>query len=573
MSKDDWNEADSRKLAAMATKAIVTSNPFQNAMKGPQLGDAPGRYLGVVKPIVLYQMCRAWCEQNNYTEKPSWTTFLRALRASRKHIAFRKSTGQHGVCDECMWYKKQLQRHMGVAERNSTMEDYAGHLLRNWRDRQLDSNFHAQAGQTRAAMLSGTDLNLLQHSVMFVRSDGLDQAKHKVPRCQNFTKAFCDLIRPAMHVQMCWCHFHSVEFAIADPDLPKDSCSHLECLSRLLTGIYDKHKALARHLCLALDNTSRDNKNSVVLRFFIKLRLLQVFESIYICFPVKGHTHTCLDALGGQAVVKTSAEAFNTDRELVNLYEKFLNGCSFENGTFKTSCWKHDQSADWRSWAEEIPLKFSCVTGPLAPHGFRIVQRHQMEDIGDAEITAWPGAPPPHPNDLVMGVHKYMSDAQPYQVCLLVPAAEIDDVRRSLSLQPSGNQLRKHMPVKEREDIVKKAEQCHLKGGIHKDALDFLIGWAKGTKRRDPRLQHYSFLDHRYNSTPENAAPRRYLQGQHHRLRHIVVLQHDLSQSVPWLLSFKMLFLVKNLFLKRHVFQPRFAVFRFGLMVCLGLPG
>ena len=50
------------------------------------------------------------------------------------------------------------------------------------------------------------------------------------------------------------------------------------------------------------------------------------------------------------------------------------------------------------------------------------------------------------------------------------------------------------MSVKEREDIVKKAEQCHLKGGIHKDALDFLTGWAKGTKRRDPRLQHYSFF-------------------------------------------------------------------------------
>eukprot|EP00435_Cladocopium_sp_Y103_P028947 s3265_g7.t1 len=148
MSKDDWNESDSRKLAAMATKAIVTSNPFQNAMKGPQLGDAPRRYLGVVKPIVLYQMCKAWCEQNNYTEKPSWTTFLRALRASRKHIAFRKSAGQHGICDECMFYKQQLQRHMGIAERNSTMEDYAAHLLRNWRDRQIDSNFHAQAGQT-----------------------------------------------------------------------------------------------------------------------------------------------------------------------------------------------------------------------------------------------------------------------------------------------------------------------------------------------------------------------------------------------------------------------------------------
>lgn len=292
MSKDDWDEKDSRVLAAMATKAIITSNPFHNSMTGPQLGDAPRRYLGVVKPIVLYQMFRAWCDQNNYTQIPSWITFLRALRASKKQIAFRKSAGQHGLCDECMYYKQQLRNHLGMVERNSTMENYAAHLLRNWRDRQIDSNFHAQAGQTRAAMLAGTPLKLLQHSVMFVRSDALDQAKHKVPRCQTFTKSFSDLIRPAMHVQMCWRHFHSMEFAIADPELPKDSCSHMECLSRLFTGIFDKHKALPRHLFVALDNTSRDNKNAWILRYFIKLRILNTFESIYVCYPVKGHTHT-----------------------------------------------------------------------------------------------------------------------------------------------------------------------------------------------------------------------------------------------------------------------------------------
>lgn len=234
--------------------------------------------------------------------------------------------------------------------------------------------------------------------------------------------------------------------------------------------------------------------------------------------------------------MKTSNQCFNTDMELCDIYNKFLNECSFENGTFRTSCWKHDQSADWRSWAQEIPVNFSSITGPLAPHGFRILFRHQLEDIGDAEVTAWPQAPAAHPDDLVMGVHKYMSDAQPYQVCLLVPANEVSDLRRSLSWQPTGNQLRKHMASAEREEIVRKAEQCHEKGGIHKDALDFLIGWAKGTKRRQQRLQHYSFLEHRYDSMPENPVPGRYLQRQHHKLRPVVVLQSDLSQPVPWLI-------------------------------------
>lgn len=524
MSKDDWDEKDSRALASMAVKAIVTSNPFHNSMTGPGVDCAPRRYLGVVKPVILFQMCRRWCDEQNYPNGPSFTTFLRALNGSRKFIAFRKSSGQHGLCDECQYFKNNLRKQLSITERCHMMEDYAAHLLRNWRDRQVEHSWHAQAGETRQAMLNGIPLHSLQHSVLLLRSDGLDQAKHKIPRCQTFTKSFTQLVRPAMHVQMLWAHFHSVEFAISDPDIPKDSCSHMECLSRVFSGIYDQHQCLPRHLYLVLDNTARDNKNNFILRYFIKCRLLNVFESVYVCYPVKGHTHSCLDALGGQAVVKCSNCSFNTDLELISVYQQFLTDACFETGTFKTSCWKQDVSADWRSWVEDIPLNFSCLTGPAAPHGFRIVFRRQLEDIGDAKVTAWPGAPEPNADDLVMSVHKYMSDATPYQVCLLVPAREVEDLRKSC------------MTLEDREAIVSKAQACFEKGGISNDALQFLVGWAQGTKRREPRPPHYSFLQHRFDRGPQPAVAGRYLQHRHHQLRPVVVLQSDLSGPVPWIL-------------------------------------
>ena len=198
MSKDDWDEKDSRALASMAVKAIVTSNPFHNSMTGPGVDCAPRRYLGVVKPVILFQMRRRWCDEQNYPNGPSFTTFLRALNGSRKFIAFRKSSGQHGLCDECQYFKNNLRKQLSITERCHMMEDYAAHLLRNWRDRQVEHSWHAQAGETRQAMLNGIPLHSLQHSVLLLRSDGLDQAKHKIPRCQTFTKSFTQLVRPAM---------------------------------------------------------------------------------------------------------------------------------------------------------------------------------------------------------------------------------------------------------------------------------------------------------------------------------------------------------------------------------------
>ena len=531
MSTEDWDESDSRALAGMAIRSVVTSNPFHNAMTGPQLGPGPRRYLGVVKPIVLYQMCRDWCEKCNHLQIPSWSTFLRALRSSSKFIAFRKAAGQHGLCDQCQHFKKELRRHLSIADRTWCMEEYASHLLRNWRDRQVDSAWHSQAGQTRQAMLAGSPLSALHHSVLLVRSDGLDQAKHKVPRVSTFSKAFTELVRPAMHVQMLWAHFHSFEFAISDPDLKKDSATHMDALSRFFSAIFDQHQCLPKHLIVILDNTSRDNKNSFMIRYFIKCKLLGIWESVYLAFPEKGHTHGPLDAVGGQAVTKCSNCTFHMAHQLVDVYQEFLDSANFEPGTFRKKVWKHDVAADWREWAEEVPLTFGCLTGPQAPHGFRILFRKQLEGVGDVQNTCWPDAPPPHPDDLVMAVHRYMSDEKPFQIALLVPARQVDALRRSVSVQPSGSHGRRHISLADREEMIRKTRTCFEKGGINEEARMFLTSWAQGTLRREPRPHEYSFLKHRFdqelNTVPRNRNPL------HHDCpRRVVVLQRDGQQPI-----------------------------------------
>ena len=182
---------------------------------------------------------------------------------------------------------------------------------------------------------------------------------------------------------------------------------------------------------------------------------------------------------------------------------------------------------------DEIQLSFACMTGPKAPHGFRILFRKQLDGVDDVERTCWPLAPPSHPDDLVMAVHRYMSDEKPFQIALLVPAREVHDLCRSLTLQPSGKHGRKHMSMADREEIVRKTKTCFEKGGINEEARDFLVTWAQGTLRREPRPYEYSFLKHRFDGQL-HTVPRRRNPLHQDCPRQVVVLQSDGQQPVAF---------------------------------------
>ena len=105
-----WKEEDARALAAMSLHNLVTSNPHHSVTMGPGAAAAPRRWLGVMKPALMFSVFRKWCGQNNLAPVPSFTTFRRSLRLARPWIAFRKSKGQHAICDSCFWHKQELKR-------------------------------------------------------------------------------------------------------------------------------------------------------------------------------------------------------------------------------------------------------------------------------------------------------------------------------------------------------------------------------------------------------------------------------------------------------------------------------
>ena len=212
---------------------------------------------------------------------------------------------------------------------------------------------------------------------------------------------------------------------------------------------------------LLLDNTAWDNKNSKMLRFWLKLTALGVIDTCNIGFPIKGHTRTCLDAVGGQAVTRCSHETFETAQELVEVYQRFLDDASLETSCYFRKAWKHDSSPEWDKWLEEIPVTLTGLTGPKAPHLFRILKRKMlsMKDLDSLQYEFAPG----HPEDILLLCHMFESSPKPFQAEVAIRAESLPGLISRLTWQPSGEHPRRHVAWKIRNEVKVKADAAFAK--------------------------------------------------------------------------------------------------------------
>ena len=91
---------------------------------------------------------------------------------------------------------------------------------------------------------------------------------------------------------------------MADADCKKDTNNNVEVVARMLEDTFLKYGGLPKSLYLVQDNTSRECKNQKIVKFFLMLVSLNIFQSVELAFPQKGHTHSPLDGTFGQACVK-----------------------------------------------------------------------------------------------------------------------------------------------------------------------------------------------------------------------------------------------------------------------------
>ena len=98
---ENADDEEQRQIASCALHCHSLSEPSEKVLQGPGVGPGPRRFLGVIKPAMLYMWMHRWAADNGHIT-PSFTTFMRALRACRGFLRFRKSSGQHALCDDCV---------------------------------------------------------------------------------------------------------------------------------------------------------------------------------------------------------------------------------------------------------------------------------------------------------------------------------------------------------------------------------------------------------------------------------------------------------------------------------------
>jgi hypothetical protein len=342
----------------------------------------------------------------------------------------------------------------------------------------------------------GEQMALLRQkmSCMMVRVDGVDQAKFRCPRVLEKTHHFDRLIRPALHLQGIWCHHFGFHFAVADADMKKDTNSNVHVLAQMLESVVAQYGAVPQTLVVVQDNTSRECKNSLILRWATKLVALNVFRGVILAYAVKGHTHGPLDAVFGQAVVKLGNSEFQDPTELIHILQGFLDEASLETGAKDNArAYKMDEAARWDEWWQDVDVRFEAVTGPRAPHWFHITQRR---NFSMEELRAC-GNDQGHLDDIMVIVKERMCSYHPYQVACVLPGAELGMWRLRATAQPSGIAARRSLLSADRVRIVQRAESAAQAGVITARASQYLCEWAKQTLRRAPRPRCYEFLSWR----------------------------------------------------------------------------
>jgi hypothetical protein len=120
-------------------------------------------------------------------------------------------------------------------------------------------------------------------------------------------------------------------------------------------AIYAKHGGLPKTLYLEQDNTCRECKNQKILKWCAMLVASDIFLSITLAYPVKGHTHYALDGTFGQLCVKLAARTFDDDEDIVEILNGFLKDLGVDAGSREGAvAYKLDEGASWDDWWDRL---------------------------------------------------------------------------------------------------------------------------------------------------------------------------------------------------------------------------
>ena len=242
----------------------------------------------------------------------------------------------HKECTQCVRHKAMIAELCGhVNARQKQQAMYYAHLRNQFLDRH---SYWASRGKSR---LRGCDICVI--------IDGMDQAKFCVPRHQHMRAAIFDAFqRPRLHVSGLICHGHHLLMSVSEPNLKKDANTCLEMLGHSMTLLEQSGVQLsAAHLHVQCDNTSRELKNNVTLRFGAAMVSSGLLASFTLNSLRTGHSHEDIDAVfGALAKHLVRCRVVNNDVEYVSKIQEFLDKVPRPHEPHR-KCLKLDQTRDW----------------------------------------------------------------------------------------------------------------------------------------------------------------------------------------------------------------------------------
>lgn len=196
----------------------------------------------------------------------SFTTFWRVWRQDFGFLRFRPYSS-HSLCNTCMRYKlmlKELSQHLRARQLQHV--HLANHLKAQYNDR---IKYWELRGASR----------LRGPFEVTIVIDGMDQAKFCYPRSTYFqTKELQSLNRPRAHITGLIAHGQFVMFFTSPSDTLKDASAHVDMIAHSLQVLSESMDLGKLTVNIQSDNTPREVKNNIVLRFLSMLVAHRTFH-------------------------------------------------------------------------------------------------------------------------------------------------------------------------------------------------------------------------------------------------------------------------------------------------------
>ena len=336
----------------------------ENVMIGPGTFAGPVRAVQHTDRTELFWEYVAFCQAHGM-EPASISTFFRVANKicqpgkQGNFLRFRKA-GDHAQCNVCTELKDRIRQLRGRAAAEGAYRAYCSHLLSQWQDRQVYWAFRSMSHQWcyHGERLQQT---ALMSSCICVFADGMDQAKFRCPRIRDrASKLYERLFRPQLHVTLAWLHGSHLQFSVADEDMPKNSETQQELLTRCLCELFRQHEKLPLGLNVQQDNTYREGKNRYVVSYMLLLVALRVFRWTVLSFLRPGHSHEDGDQIFSQEARLISRHVFDTPNDLVEIMDDHCRPANHGEAlrkrqkllktSVRASAYKLDEVANWKAW-------------------------------------------------------------------------------------------------------------------------------------------------------------------------------------------------------------------------------